>query len=186
MDSQISCNHCQTVNAISNGGYFDGSCGSCDQYVYGISEDAGVQALGDPSKGIEPRGDTAGHNHTPTDSLVFLNREAVGLLEAADEEIHGVSLDWMNETEDLPEHVQVAVYMVQTAIKLIRMESGFHGAVNQSHYSTGSPTSEVRQEPGYEPQGDGTTRIFMREMHYGLYPDGHYNHPAFRNEENTK
>lgn len=118
--------------------------------------------------------------HTAEDSLTFLDREAVGLLEAADEEIHGVSTLSMVDTPDLPEHVQVAVSMIQTAIKLIRMEAGLHGARNKTTYSTGAPTSEVRQEPGREPQDDGTTRLVMHDVHYGLYPDGHHNHPAFR------
>ncbi|MBD8030804.1 hypothetical protein [Corynebacterium gallinarum] len=118
--------------------------------------------------------------HTAEDSLTFLDREAVGLLEAADEEIHGVSTLSMVDTPDLPEHVQDAVSMIHTAIKLIRMEAGLHGARNKATYSTGAPTSEVRQEPGREPQDDGTTRLVMHDVHYGLYPDGHHNHPAFR------
>ncbi|MBD8029212.1 hypothetical protein [Corynebacterium gallinarum] len=118
--------------------------------------------------------------HTAEDSLTFLDREAVGLLEAADEEIHGVSTLSMVDTPDLPDHVQDAVSMIQTAIKLIRMEAGLHGARNKTTYSTGAPTSEVRQEPGREPQDDGTTRLVMHDVHYGLYPDGHHNHPAFR------
>lgn len=118
--------------------------------------------------------------HTAEDSLTFLDREAAGLLEAADEEIHGVSTLSMVDTPDLPDHVQDAVSMIQTAIKLIRMEAGLHGARNKTTYSTGAPTSEVRQEPGREPQDDGTTRLVMHDVHYGLYPDGHHNHPAFR------
>lgn len=120
--------------------------------------------------------------HTAEDSLTFLDREVVGLLEAADEEIHGVSTLSMVDTPDLPEHVQDAVSMIHTAIKLIRMEAGLHDARNKTTYSTGAPTSEVRQEPGREPQDDGTTRLVMHDVHYGLYPDGHHNHPAFRKE----
>lgn len=151
-----------------------------DDLVPGVLED--LAGLDLNRYEIEPEADIeeAEPPHTAEDSLTFLDLEAVGLLEAADEEIHGVSTLSMVDTPDLPEHVQVAVSMIQTAIKLIRLEAGLHGARNKATYSTGAPTSEVRQEPGREPQDDGTTRLVMHDVHYGLYPDGHHNHPAFR------
>ena len=53
--------------------------------------------------------------HTPQDSLVFLNHEVVGLLEAADEEIHGVSTETALNTDELPEHLQNGIAMIHTA-----------------------------------------------------------------------
>lgn len=121
---------------------------------------------------------------TPTDSLIFLNREVTGLLESADEEIHGTyALDPILETEELPEHVQRAVAMIQHAVNIIRAEARLHGAGNRGRYDNGQPTTGVRQDPQAEPRDDGTTEIVIGEVHYDLYPDGEWGHPLFRDVE---
>lgn len=122
--------------------------------------------------------------HTPTDSLIYINREVADLLESADEEIHGVNaLDRILETEELPEHVQLAVFMINHAVNIIRAEARLHGASNRGRYDNGNPTTETRQEKGHEPQEDGTELLVFNDVSYDLYPDGEWGHPLFREPE---
>ncbi|AGG67636.1 hypothetical protein [Corynebacterium callunae] len=121
--------------------------------------------------------------HTPQDSLVFLNHEVVGLLEAADEEIHGVSTETALNTDELPEHLQNGIAMIHTAQNLIRLEVGVHGLAGRAKYSNGTPVREHYQKPGTEPQDDGTTALVIHDYVTTLYPDGFRRHPAFRTED---
>lgn len=120
--------------------------------------------------------------HTPQDSLVFLNHEVVELLEAADEEIHGVSTETALNTDELPEHLQDGIAMIHAAQKLIRLEVGVHGLAGRATYSSGTPVREHYQKPGTEPQDDGTTALVIHDYVTTLYPDGFRRHPAFRTE----
>ncbi|RSZ64407.1 hypothetical protein EAH68_05285 [Corynebacterium hylobatis] len=121
--------------------------------------------------------------HTPYDSLAYLARVVNGLLDLADDEIHGVHTGTITNTDDLPEHLADAVESIEIAARIIRYEATVHGVYQRSVYSTGIPTTTIRQEPCREPQDDGTTRPVLHDMTCDLYPDGHQTHPLFRPAE---
>lgn len=119
--------------------------------------------------------------HTPTDSLIYLNNNVAGLLGDAVEEIHGTyALENALETEELPEHIQLAVSMIDHAIELIRSEARLQSASSRTHYSNGVPVVGIRTESRAEPLGDGTHQIVQSDVHIDIYPDGEPWHPLSR------
>lgn len=169
MNHMFDCPHCGVTTAIPEGMYLDSDdCDSCGRNYWETPLPEEEEEM----------------NHTPEDSLIFLNREVIALLEAADEEIHGVSTEYISDTEELPEHIQTAVAIVDTARKLISHEAHVHGLALRATYSNGIPVREHYQKPGYEPQDDGTTKLVIHDYVANLYPDGERHHPATRKENN--
>lgn len=167
MARMFDCPHCGVTTAIDDGVYLDSDdCDSCGRNYW-------------ETPLIEEEEEM---NHTPEDSLIYLLHEAIFLLEMVDEEIHGVNTGPILETEDLPEHIQEAVSIIQTVRNLIRLEANVHGLIHRPEYSNSIPVCEHYQKPGSEPQADGTTKLVMHDYVTTLYPDGFRGHPVFRKE----
>lgn len=119
--------------------------------------------------------------HTAEDSLIYINRSVRGLLDLAEDDIHGVyHLEHATDTDDLPEHLAEAVSAMETAARIIKAETTFHGLNRRRFYSNGTPTAGTYQEPGLEPQDDGTHRIVSHDVTFDRYPDGQPGHPLSR------
>lgn len=167
MSKMFDCPHCGVTTAIPEGMYLDSDdCEVCGRNYWEMPL-------------IEEEEEM---NHTPEDSLIYLDHEVAALLEAAYEEIHGVSTEHISETKELPEHIQEVVAMLDTARDLIRSEAYVHGLAQRGKYSNGIPVREHYQKPGSEPQADGTAKLVMHDYVTTLYPDGFRGHPAFRKE----
>ncbi|MGP5241963.1 hypothetical protein [Corynebacterium flavescens] len=123
MNQIIECHHCGATTVVPENEYFGGYCECCSSDVYAAPE---------------PEEDTPVSDYTPADSLAYLNSSAVLALEAAYEEIHDVNGEGI-EPDDLPEHLQVAVALLDGVRKSIRREAAKHCDSSARTYSNGVP-----------------------------------------------
>ncbi|AIK86034.1 hypothetical protein CGLAR1_12555 [Corynebacterium glutamicum] len=170
MARMFDCPHCGVTTALPEGMYLDSDdCDSCGRNYWETP--------------LPEEEETSAPGHSAEDSLLFLKYSAIGLLESADEQIHGWSLERVLETEELPEHIQTAVAMIQTVRELIELEADLHNPTSKAEYSNGIPVREHYQKLEPEQQEDGTTVLVTRNYFADVYPDGFRHHPAYREEE---
>ena len=125
-------------------------------------------------KGKEMTVPTVKHDYSNSDVLLYLINRSCLSIDAAIEEICGVSTDHMVDIEDLPPHLETAVAILMTAQRELRTEKLMAGLRRTRVYSNGVPTEyQYEGEPVTDPEGN----TYRQTASVNVHPSGRIDVP---------
>lgn len=114
------------------------------------------------------------HKYTTSDVLLYVVNHTSDAIDAAIEEICGVSTDHMVDVEDLPPHLETAVSILMGVQRELRVEKCKTWLRRTGVYSNGIPTEyRYKGEPVNDPEGN----MYRPEYVTNVHPSGHIDVP---------